>query len=170
MKYATYLALAACLLLPKSGFAAGIQVSPSKLEFSVQKGQSQSQEVTVVNPTGDVQLFEAFPDDFGDSISISPTSFTLESGARKTVTVTATPGKANLSQGEILSTNISFVGKPLADSGVQVGTGVKLPATVSIAAKNPALADTSIWLMIGGGLAAVLAAGAILFRKHKKRA
>ena len=115
------------LFFPLVVQAAGIQVTPERLEFEIAASKSQTKEITVANPTADVQLFEVYPDDFESIINVNPKSFTLEAGGQKEVSVTIKPD--SLSAG-VLSTNLSIVGKPLAESRVQVNTGVKIPVTV----------------------------------------
>lgn len=116
------------LAIPLFTQAAGIQVSPDKLEFVLTNKKSQTQEIVVVNPTADVQLFEVFTDDYAFAIKLLPESFTLESGARRNIKVIVDPNK--LPSG-LLSTQVSIVGKPLSDSRVQVNTAVKIPITIT---------------------------------------
>ncbi len=119
------------ILFPVLSQAAGIQVSPSRMDFALRANESASQELIVVNPTADVQIFEAYPDEFPEIIKANPASFTLEAGGKKIVVVTAYPAAAeNVSQ--ILKTNLSVVGKPLIETRLQANTGVKIPLSVVI--------------------------------------
>lgn len=119
------------ILFPVLSQAAGIQVSPSKIDFALRAGESASKELIVVNPTADVQIFEAYADEFSEIIKVSPASFTLEAGGRKVVTVTAYfTATENISQ--ILKTNLSVVGKPLIETRLQANTGVKIPLSIVI--------------------------------------
>ena len=119
------------ILLPVSSQAAGIQVSPSKIDFILEANKSVSKELIVANPTADVQIFEVYPDEFPETIEANPASFTLEAGGRKTVIVTAHPAiTENTSQ--ILKTNLSVVGKPLIETRLQANTGVKIPLSIVI--------------------------------------
>jgi len=123
------------LLFPILSQAAGIQVSPSRMDFAVEVNKTESKELVVLNPTADVQIFEVYPDEFSEIIKANPASFVLEAGARKTVTVTVKPfTKGNTSR--ILSTNLSVVGKPFAEARLQANTGVKIPITITAAAKK----------------------------------
>jgi len=119
------------ILSPVLSQAAGIQVSPSKIDFVLEANESVSKELIVANPIADVQIFEVYPDEFSEIIKANPASFTLEAGGKKTVTVTAYPDIAeNVSQ--ILKTNLSVVGKPLVESRLQTNTGVKIPMSITI--------------------------------------
>ncbi|MCK5085011.1 MAG: hypothetical protein KAQ64_05150 [Candidatus Pacebacteria bacterium] len=121
----------AFVLFPVLSQAAGIQVSPSKIDFILEVNKSASKELIVANPTADVQIFEVYPDEFSEIIKANPASFTLEAGGRKTVTVTAHPAiTENVSQ--ILKTNLSVVGKPLIETRLQANTGVKIPLSIAI--------------------------------------
>ena len=136
MKYTTKLIPVLLILQPLFAQAAGIQVSPARLDFIVPGNSQVSQNLTVVNPTADVQLFEVYPDDFTENVKAVPQSFTLEAGAKKTVAITVNPQTGSLqNQGQILSTNLSVVGKPLADNQkFSVGTGVKIPLNITLTA------------------------------------
>jgi hypothetical protein len=115
------------LTVPMFSLAAGIQVSPARMDFSVSGQKPATQNITVVNPTADVQIFEVYADDFANIITAKPSSFTLESGSKKTVSITVNPSGIKDNIGQKFSTNISIVGKPLADNKFSVGTGVKIP-------------------------------------------
>jgi len=143
--------------IPMLTFAAGIQASPARLDFSASQGRPASQNIIVVNPTADVQIFEVYSDDFTDIIKAQPQSFTLQSGESKTVKLTVTPSLAQ-AEGQKLSTNLSVVAKPLADNQFSVGTGVKIPLSIT-AAGAPQSGTARLALMVALILFAVLAAG-----------
>jgi P pilus assembly chaperone PapD len=129
------------MIAPTIALAAGIQVSPSRLEFSLNSGAQQSKDIVVANPTANVQLFEISADDFQNAISINPESFTLEAGARKTVSITVNPKSLPQNQSQLFGTNLSVVSQPLANSSLGVGAGVKLPFVISFSPapkNNPA--------------------------------
>ncbi|MCK4799806.1 hypothetical protein KAS31_02415 [Candidatus Parcubacteria bacterium] len=118
------------VLLPALSQAAGIQVSPSKIDLTLETGSgSVSRELVVANPTADIQIFEVYPDEFSEIIKTNPASFTLEAGERKVVTVTArSSATENISQ--VLKTNLSVVSKPLVETRLQANTGVKIPLSI----------------------------------------
>ena len=119
------------ILLPVLSQAAGLQVSPSKIDIVLEANKSASKELIVTNPTADVQIFEVYPDEFSEIIKANPASFTLEAGGRKTVIITANINTAeNTSQ--VLKTNLSVVGKPLIETRLQANTGVKIPLSIII--------------------------------------
>ena len=119
------------VLFPVLSQAAGIQVSPSRVDLVLEENRSASKELIVANPTADVQVFEVYPDEFPEIIKANPASFTLEAGGRKTVTVTAHIDTVeNTSQ--VLKTNLSVVGKPLIETRLQANTGVKIPLSIII--------------------------------------
>ena len=119
-------------LTAQTALAAGIQVSQARLDFTVAANRQSSQTLTVINPTADVQLFEVYPDDFTEAIKTNPASFTLEAGAKKTVTIAINlQGLGSQTTGQIVSTNLSVVDKPLSGSQqFSVGTGVKIPISI----------------------------------------
>lgn len=148
--------------------AAGIQVSPAKLDFAIINGKPASQTITVVNPTVDVQVFEVYSDDFTDIVKPLPSSFTLESGARKTVEIKIDASVTRQSGGK-LGTTLSVVGKPLADNKFSVGTGVKIPLTINFAGVKTKTIGYQ-WVIIGLLTLIILAMLTPRFRKPKPTA
>ncbi len=137
------------LLTPTLLLAAGIQVSPTKLDVSLKPNTTLDESLTVANPTADVQIFEVYADDFKQNLQFSPASFTLESGGQKTVQLKILGFGFNNNQ--TLVTTVSVVGKPLAEgAGVKVGTGVKIPTTVRFSenAKAPLSQNKIIGLIL----------------------
>lgn len=144
--------------------AAGIQVAPARLDFKVQTGKAVSQNLTIVNPTADVQLFEVYADDFPELIKAVPTSFTLEAGAKKIVSISIDAGKQKANQS--LSTTLSVVGKPLADKQLSMGTGVKIPLTITF---SPSALNSKNHNLIFFGLAILVLAGLAYYFKAIKK-
>ena len=142
------------------GLAAGVQINPEKLEFEVSGSKSKTKEIIVTNPTQDVQLFEVYADDYERAITTSPESFILEAGKSKKVSVTVKPSK--LSAG-IISVNVSIVGKPLAESRLQVNTGVKIPVSIKITGTE----YRDLIFPLAVVLLAIIAELCYLFRKRK---
>lgn len=122
--------------LPIFALSSGLQISPSNLEFSIGPGKTQTLILNIANPTADVQLFEVYPDAYQKNLVAEPSSFTLESGARKSVNITANSKSLNSDPSQTFSTNISVVAKPLAEKTLSVGTGAKVPVTVKIEEKK----------------------------------
>jgi hypothetical protein len=120
------------VVLPFVAIAAGIQVSPSRLDVTVPAGRIAQRELVVANPTADVQLFTVYADEFEEYIKPNPASFTVEAGGRKTVII-----NIKGSDNGTLSTNISIVGKPLVDARLQTNTGVKIPITIVVGKWKP---------------------------------
>lgn len=118
------------LLLPQLTTGAGIKVSPSKLTLQIPAGRTSSLELTVSNPTSDVQIFEVYPDDFDEYVSALPSSFTLEAGGTKPVRVAV--DTRNHKTEAVLQTNLSVVGKPLAEARFQANSGIKIPVQILI--------------------------------------
>ncbi len=116
------------LTLPLSSLAAGLQISPSRLNFTVVPNQEMTQKIVVANPTAEVQIYEITADDYTNYIKSVPKSFTLESGARKEVAVTVILAQAN----QKVATNLSIVAKPLTADGLTVGTGAKIPLEITV--------------------------------------
>ena len=143
------------LILPAGVLAAGLLVSPSKLDFSLTPQSKLEQTLTIVNPTADVQVFEVYADDFTDVIKATPSSFTLESGAIKKVNILIDAKSLNVDQH--LVTNLSVVGKPLAESKFSVGAGAKIPIFITVASSaKPKIPGWAFWSIAIAGLITVL--------------
>ena len=163
-----FLILISYLTFINNTFASGIQVSPIRLDFSVASGGVTSQSLTVVTPTPDVQLFEVYPDNFAEQIKANPESFTLEAGAKKTVTVSVSGNTRAL--GQILSTTLSVVGKPLSGSqDFSVGTGVKIPLNITQTAQaNPPNQQKQIAELLSAAGITIVGVWSIYIHKTKK--
>lgn len=155
------------LIFLVSAEASGVKVYPPKIEIAVKAGEMATKEITVANPTSDVQLFKVYPDDLPDIIKASPSSFTLEAGAYKLVTISITENGGQKSLGS-LNTNISVVAKPLDATGFQTNAGVKIPFSVTVSANNTV--DRQLQSIYYVALAVVLfIAGKIIYRTFRQR-
>ncbi len=160
------------ILLPFLAQASGIQVSPSKIDIITEINKPMSGELTVANPTADVQIFEIYPDEFPEIIKASPASFTLEAGAKKIVAVTVYPSAVeNVSR--VLRTDLSVVGKPLIETRLQTNTGVKIPITVVIS-HSAAMDefDNRVYIRLLYIILIIVSFGAIIYliySKNKRR-
>lgn len=126
------------LLLAAAPFAgaSGLKVDPPRLEITVKTNELISREITVTNPTSDVQLFKVYADDFSDIIKANPASFTLEAGEEKKVIITITAAGDQKTSG-ILKTNLSVVARSLAETKFETNAGVKVPVSISILESYP---------------------------------
>jgi hypothetical protein len=157
------LILTALLFFPAITSAAGISITPSKLDFILNEKKIASQEIVIANPTADVQLFEVSSDEFEKIIKSVPASFTLEAGGKKTVLITIEPSQ--LQTGQIISANLSVISRLLKDDGLKVGTGVKIP--IKIAIKQSKQRNYSFLWLTGGTLLLLLAG--LIFTKIKPK-
>lgn len=111
-----------------SAQAVGLSVSPKELKVSVEAGETAVQKLNVKNPSGEVAIFEVYPDDLEKFIKLWPTSFILEFGQSREVAVQITPKEEGL-----FKTNISVVASPVAKSSFNTGSGVKIPLEITVA-------------------------------------
>lgn len=149
MKHSYSFLLLLLFLIPQFLFAAGIEVTPSKLnvELGASGGQYQFQ---VKNPSKQVQVFEVYPDDFADSISVNPQSFTLEAGASRSVMLEIKPK----GESKALQTNVSVVAKNLVGQNFPAQAGLKIPLSISFtgALQAESVINLITALYIGGAL------------------
>ncbi len=136
------------LFIPFLASAAGLQISPSYLNFEVVSGKETSQKIIVANPTADVQIYEITADDFSDFIKSLPKSFTLESGERKEVIITIMGQDLLAQANQKITSNLSVVAKPLASDGLTVGTGAKVPIEIITLPVQKTNSKYTFWVLI----------------------
>ena len=147
--------------------AAGISVSPEKLDITV-AADTAATKLTVANPTADVEVYSVTADDFSQGITAQPESFTLESGGRKEVVININRTALTGANGTVLATNLSVVGKPLADSKLAVATGVKIPLTLHLAS-TAISKNFSYWKLWPALAAIILLLALIMFLLKRKK-
>jgi len=126
MKKIFNLSLLLLLVLPSAVSAVGVAVYPAEVSIEAAIGEQTTTRLKVSNPSSDVAVFEVYPDEFDQLIKISPSSFTLESSEERQVIITVTPRESGR-----LHTAISVVGRPMASSAFQAGSGAKVPFTIN---------------------------------------
>ncbi len=128
MKHIYQIFIISLLLAPQFVLAAGIEVKPSKLNVELGAGGGQYN-LEIKNPSKQVQVFEVYPDDFADIISVSLESFTLEAGATRSVVLDIKPK----GESRALQTNLSVVAKNLVGQNFPAQAGLKIPVNISFA-------------------------------------
>lgn len=120
------------LVFPLFSLAAGLQISPARLDIIMGTDQQTTENIVFANPTSEVQIFEITADDFGNRIQPWPKSFTLESGARKTITIKITSEGWQKMTSQKIVTNLSVIAKPLDKENLAIGAGAKIPVEITI--------------------------------------
>ena len=148
-------------LFPSIVCAAGVEASPSKLDI-IASDSSGSTELSVRNPSANVQLFEVYADEFTENIKILPTCFILEAGASEKISIVYNT-KSNTDA--IFKTNISVVAKPMTDSTFQFNSGIKIPITITVGGESLVFP----WWYYGIVAAVVIVGASIFYLRKKKR-
>jgi len=107
--------------------AVGLSVSPKELKVSSRANETVNYSLTVKNPSGEVSVFEVYPDDLTSIIKTTPSSFILESGEEREVLV-----QVRARGDGIFKTDISVVATPVAKGSFNAGSGVKIPIQISV--------------------------------------
>jgi len=151
--------------------ASGVKVNPPKLDITTRLNESAVREITVANPTSDVQLFKVYPDDFADFIRVTPSSFTLEAGAEKNVTIEIET-RSDQNSSATLSTNLSVVAKPLAETQFAMNAGLKIPLSITVSENGSSgqIPDRIYYAAVPAALIAIAAFVYFLRRRNKKPA
>lgn len=140
--------------------AGGIEVSPARLEMSVGSKPVVSR-IQVKNPTSDVQLYEVSLNTDDSSIAIRPKSFTVQAGGSQEVQLAAEPKESTEFVGEV-----QIVGRPLAATTNEIGSGVQLPLVIHYGATSAWYQKTFFWGLFG---IALLLVGLMTWFNHRKK-
>lgn len=127
----TIIILATAILAVATVQAVGVSVTPKELKVSGNMGETVNAKLTVKNPSTEVSLFEIYPDELEKMIKPSPSSFILESGESREVTIQVTPNESG-----IFRTNISVLATPVAKASFNAGSGIKIPIEITTEINN----------------------------------
>ena len=117
----------ASVFLASSANASALKIAPSSVYIESVFSKTAQKVIIVENPAMDVAIFEVYPDNFSDQISIFPASFTLNPGEKMEVLVSVKSEKEG-----IYATYISVVSKPLSERGFQTKAGAKVPLEIRV--------------------------------------
>ena len=129
-----YLVISAWLLVIGSLFfspyqlqAAGLAVSPDKLDLVGAPGQKIFSQFEVVNISDQAAAYEITGEDLNDQLSFEPQRFSLQPGDNRQIKLTVQwPKKGQL------ATTINILSQPLATSTFSAVAGIKLPLNLAI--------------------------------------
>ena len=108
-------------------YGAGLSVTPGKISETIRADEEFKASITVSNPTQDVSLIEVYPDDLIRFIRVEPRSFTLEPAEEREVGIVF-----DFEDEGVYSTMISIVARPLGARTFKAGSGIKIPANISV--------------------------------------
>ncbi|HBV01050.1 MAG TPA: hypothetical protein DEF00_01485 [Candidatus Taylorbacteria bacterium] len=115
--------------------AIGISATPATLSVKTVSGKEGIARFVVLNPSKEVGLFEAYPEEFEESITLIPSTFVLEAGKRREVLVRA--GRREVG---IIRTAIAIEAQRLGIPSLGVGGGIRLPFSLEVKAAQGSLA------------------------------
>lgn len=118
-------------LFPLSGYAIGVSVSPPTLSVKTAAGEEGTARFTVSNPSQEVGLFEAYPEEFEDFITLVPSRFVLEAGERREVLA-----RVRRRETGIIRTAIAVEAETLGIPSQGIGGGVRVPFFLEILSRN----------------------------------
>lgn len=161
-------AVVAALALPFGAQALGVSVTPATVAVSAHPDEPTVARIRVTNPSRDVALFEVYPDELETMVTVTPASFTLESNEEREVLIRITAQES----GQWLTT-LSVVGRLMADSSFQAGSGVKVPLTITVSQPSSLFAASIIDLLSGkswlGALLVLALVGLFVYRRYTKQ-
>ncbi|MDP3883032.1 MAG: hypothetical protein Q8Q48_03170 [Candidatus Staskawiczbacteria bacterium] len=119
--------------------AVSLKVAPSSIQIEAVSGKTGRGSITIENPGSAVALFEVYMDDFSDWVATNPSSFTLNPGEKREVSVYVD------AKGEgVYGTLLSVVSKPLSDREFKANAGVKIPVEIKVSQSKPGFWQASI--------------------------
>ena len=117
------------VLCPSPALAAGIGVTPGRMEFSVRPGSTEMQTLHVINQSNEEMLFRVYVEgEYGEWFQITPGEFTLGSQETKSVEIGVTPPRTAAESHDVF---ICVVSLPTG-SDLRIGAGVKVAAHVQL--------------------------------------
>ncbi len=139
-------------LLPSTVWAIGISASPATLSIRTAVGKEGTARFTITNPSTEVGVFEAYPEEFETDITLVPSRFVLEAGEKREVLVRARGRGVGA-----LRSAIAVEAEPLGIPSQGVGGGVRLPFLLEVTAGNQLLSAVFFsgawrllpWLLLG---------------------
>lgn len=149
-----------------SAQAAGLLVTPNRLDLKTQQNASVQTNFLVKNVSASPQIYQINSDEFVSIIFIQPANFRLEPEESILVTTTITPIISGL-----ISTNISIVAEDLDKRKLNAAAGVKLPLTVAVS-ENPGnrhpVRPAAILIIFFAAML-MIGAGGIILQKRKQK-
>lgn len=118
-------------IVPVITRAIGLSATPATLSVRTSVGKESTTHFTVSNPSTEVGLFEAYPEEFETEITLVPSRFVLEAGEKREVLVRAQGREVGA-----LRTAIAVEAQALGVPAEGVGGGVRLPFSLEVTAGN----------------------------------
>lgn len=138
--------------MPIAAVAIGVSVTPVSLSLTAPAGKESSARFVVRNPSREVGLFEVYPEEFEESLTLIPSRFVLEAMEKREVML-----RARFRETGRFHTSVAVEATPLGSPALFVGGGVRLPLSVAV--------EPSFSLSAGGARAnffiALFALGAV---------
>ncbi len=120
---------------PITTSAIGISASPAALSVKTGVGKEGVARFVVSNPSKEVGLFEAYPEEFEAFITLIPSRFVLEAGEKREVLVRVKRGEVG-----IIRTALAIEAQPLGEPSIGVGGGIRLPFSLEVTVAQSELA------------------------------
>lgn len=118
--------------IPAGVLAIGLSATPATLSVRTSVGKESTTRFTVSNPSSEVGLFEAYPEEFETEIKLVPSRFVLEAGEKREVLV-----RAHGREVGALRTAIAIEAQALGSPSQGVGGGVRLPFSLEVTVGSP---------------------------------
>lgn len=140
------------VIVPIISRAIGLSATPATLSVHTTVGKEGTVRFTVSNPSTEVGLFEAYPEEFEAHITLVPSRFVLEAGEKREVHVRARGREVGA-----LRTAIAIEAKALGVPEQGVGGGVRLPFSLEVTAGSSLLSAVflsgagrvALWFLLG---------------------
>lgn len=147
----------AAVSIPAIAGAIGVSVSPATLSLRAAAGKEVAARFTVRNPSREVGLFEAYPEEFEESFTLIPSRFVLEAEEKREVLI-----RARRREVGALRTAIAVEAQPLGAPAAGIGGGVRVPVSLEVLPRSSQLSSvfsssSAVPLTVGVVLVCLLA-------------
>ena len=123
------------VVFPGALLAIGVSASPATLSVKTAAGEEGTARFTVSNPSQEVGLFEAYPEEFEDFITLIPSRFVLEAGEKREVLA-----RVRRRETGIIRTAIAVEAETLGIPSQGIGGGVRVPFSLEVSPRSNQLA------------------------------
>jgi len=155
------------MLLSTPVLALGLGVTPAKLDFSVSPGGTEKKTLNVVNQSDTEAQFQVYVEgEYEAWLVINPSEFTLAPYQIEEVEIKVKP-PFNASGEHRCSVCVVSLSP---DSGLRIGTGIKVPVQISLTGLPVVMGGVPIMVVLSGIAAAVILVSGILIWRRRRRA
>ena len=155
------------MLLSTPVLALGLGVTPAKLDFSVSPGGTEKKTVNVINQSDTEAQFQVYVEgEYEEWLVIKPNEFALAPYQIEEVEIKVKPPFNATGEHRCSVCVVSLS----PDSGLRIGTGIKVPVEISLKGLPVVMGRVPIMVVLLSGIAAaaILISGILIWRRRRR--